>query len=212
MLKKLGLVGALVGIVLSCGFGISVKADNIEDGSRQFIQVMADQAIQSFRADGLAQAERVKRFRVLFNDNFAVKSIGKFVLGRYWRKANDDEKKEYLSLFEDLMVISYVDRFGSYAGNALKLKNARTENKTTVTVFSEIKRPGGAKPIHIDWRVGTNGTIYKVLDVVVEGASMSSTMRSDFGSIIRQKNGKVSGLIDELKKKNRSLQAEMQNQ
>ena len=212
MLKKFGLVGALVGIVLSAGFGVSVKADAIEDGSRQFIQVMADQAIQSLRADGLVQAERVKRFRVLFNDNFAVKSIGKFVLGRYWRKANDDEKKEYLSLFEDLMVISYVDRFGSYAGNALKLKNARTENKTTVTVFSEIKRPGGAKPIHIDWRVGTNGTIYKVLDVVVEGASMSSTMRSDFGSIIRQKNGKVSGLIDELKKKNRSLQAEMQNQ
>ena len=209
MLKKFGLVGALVGIVLSAGFGVSVKADAIEDGSRQFIQVMADQAIQSLRADGLAQAERVKRFRVLFNDNFAVKSIGKFVLGRYWRKANDDEKKEYLSLFEDLMVISYVDRFGSYAGNALKLKNARTENKTTVTVFSEIKRPGGAKPIHIDWRVGTNGTIYKVLDVVVEGASMSSTMRSDFGSIL-QKNGKVSGLIDELKKKNRSLQAEMQ--
>ena len=212
MLKKFGLVGALVGIVLSAGFGVSVKADAIEDGSRQFIQVMADQAIQSLTADGLAQVERVKRFRVLFNDNFAVKSIGKFVLGRYWRKANDDEKKEYLSLFEDLMVISYVDRFGSYAGNALKLKNARTENKTTVTVFSEIKRPGGAKPIHIDWRVGTNGTIYKVLDVVVEGASMSSTMRSDFGSIIRQKNGKVSGLIDELKKKNRSLQAEMQNQ
>lgn len=212
MLKKFGLVGALVGIVLSAGFGVSVKADAIEDGSRQFIQVMADQAIQSLRADGLAQAERVKRFRVLFNDNFAVKSIGKFVLGRYWRKANDDEKKEYLSLFEDLMVISYVDRFGSYAGNALKLKNARTENKTTVTVFSEIKRPGGAKPIHIDWRVGTNGTIYKVLDIVVEGVSMSSTMRSDFGSIIRQKNGKVSGLIDELKKKNRSLQAEMQNQ
>jgi len=209
MLKKFGLVGALVGIVLSAGFGVSVKADAIEDGSRQFIQVMADQAIQSLRADGLAQAERVKRFRVLFNDNFAVKSIGKFVLGRYWRKANDDEKKEYLSLFEDLMVISYVDRFGSYAGNALKLKNARTENKTTVTVFSEIKRPGGAKPIHIDWRVGTNGTIYKVLDVVVEGVSMSSTMRSDFGSIL-QKNGKVSGLIDELKKKNRSLQAEMQ--
>ena len=212
MLKKFDLVGALVGIVLIAGFGVSVKADAIEDGSRQFIQVMADQAIQSLTADGLAQVERVKRFRVLFNDNFAVKSIGKFVLGRYWRKANDDEKKEYLSLFEDLMVISYVDRFGSYAGNALKLKNARTENKTTVTVFSEIKRPGGAKPIHIDWRVGTNGTIYKVLDVVVEGASMSSTMRSDFGSIIRQKNGKVSGLIDELKKKNRSLQAEMQNQ
>ena len=212
MLKKLFLVGALVGIVLSGGFGISVKADAVEDGSRQFIQVMADQVIQSLTANGLTQAERVKRFRVLFNDSFAVKSIGRFILGRYWRKANDDEKKEYLSLFEDLMVISYADRFGGYAGEALKLKNARIENKTTVTVFSEVKRPGGAKPIHVDWRVGTNGTIYKVLDVVVEGVSMSSTMRSDFRSIIRQKNGKISGLIDELKKKTLLLQAEMQNQ
>ena len=32
MLKNLSLVGALVGIVLSGGFGISVKADNIEGG------------------------------------------------------------------------------------------------------------------------------------------------------------------------------------
>ena len=212
MLKKLGLVGALVSIVLSAGLGVSVKADAIEDGSRQFIQVMADQAIQSLTADSLVQAERVKRFRVLFNDSFAVKSIGKFVLGRYWRKANDVEKKEYLSLFEDLMVISYVDQFVRYAGEGFKLKNARTENKTTVTVFSEIKRSGGAKPINVDWRVGTNGTIYKVLDVVVEGASMSNTLRSDFGSILRQKNGKVSGLIDVLKNKILSLQTEMQNQ
>ena len=77
MLKNLILVGALVGIVLSGGLGISVKADAVEDGSRQFIQVMADQVIQSLKADGLTQAERVKRFRVLFNDSFAVESIGK---------------------------------------------------------------------------------------------------------------------------------------
>ena len=211
MLKRLGLVGALMGFIMSAGIGVSVKADGIEEGSRQFIQVMADQAIESLTATDIARVERVKRFRVLFNDKFAVKSIGKFVLGRYWRKANEDEKKEYLSLFEDLMVISYVDRFGSYAGEALRLKNARIENKTTVTVFSEIKRPGGAKPIHVNWRVGTNGTIYKILDVVVEGASMSSTLRSDFGSIIRQKNGKISGLIDALKKKTSALRAEMQN-
>ena len=215
MLKKLGLDVALVGIVLSAGLGVSVKADAIEDRSRQFIQVMADQAIQSLTADSLVQAERVKRFRVLLNDSFAVKSIRKFVLGRFWRKASDGEKKEYLSVFEDLMVISYVDQFVRYAGEGLKLKNARTENRTTVKVFSEIKGSGGAKPINVDWRVGingTNGTIYKVLDVVVEGASVSSTLRSDFCSILRQKNGKVSGLIDVLKKKTLSLHTEMQNQ
>ena len=137
MLKNLSLVGALVGIVLSGGFGISVKADNIEGGSRQFIQVMADKVIQSLKADGLTQAERVKRFRVLFNDSFAVKSIGKFVLGRYWRKANDVEKKEYLSFFEDLMVISYVDQFVRYAGEGFKLKMPEPKIKQQLRFFQK---------------------------------------------------------------------------
>ena len=207
MLKRLALTGILVVCVATTG----ARADAIEDGSRQFIQSVADKAIESLTAKDIPKAERVSRFRVLFNENFAVTQIGKFVLGRHWWNATEAEQIEYLGLFEDLMVVSYVDRFSSYAGEALNLKEARTENQTNVTVFSEIKRPGGTKPIQVNWRVGTNGTIYKILDVVIEGASLSSTLRSDFGSIVRQKDGKIAGLIDELRKKTASLKQEMQN-
>jgi len=207
MLKRL----ALTGILVVCVAATAARADAIEDGSRQFIQSVADKAIESLTAKDIPKAERVSRFRVLFNENFAVTQIGKFVLGRHWRTATEAEQVEYLGLFEDLMVVSYVDRFSSYAGEALSLKEARTENQTNVTVFSEIKRPGGTKPIQVNWRVGTNGTIYKILDVVIEGASLSSTLRSDFGSIVRQKDGKISGLIDELRKKTASLKQELQN-
>ncbi len=211
MISKFSVIGAVLGLFLISGLATNANAVGIEDSSREFIQQVADQAIQSLTAKDVSKSERVTRFRVLFNDSFAVKSIGKFVLGRHWRKATDGEKTEYLGLFEDLMVISYVDRFSNYAGEALSLNNARKENERTVTVFSEIKRPGGAKPIRVDWRVGTDGKIYKILDVVVEGTSMSSTLRSDFGSIVRQNNGKVSGLIEELRKKTDSLKAETQN-
>ena len=211
MIKRFGLVGALMGFIVIMSGLSPAKAENFEEGSRQFIQGMAEQAIQSLTAQGISRPERVQRFRELFNEKFAVKSIGKFVLGRHWRKTSPEQKAEYLVLFEDLMVVSYVDRFGRYAGEALDLKKTRTENKTTVTVFSEIKRSGAAKPISVHWRVGTNGTIYKVLDVVVEGTSMSSTLRSDFGSIVRQNNGKVSGLIEELKKKTTTLKSEEKN-
>ena len=47
--------------------------------------------------------------------------------------------------------------------------------------------------------------------MVVEGASMSQTLRSDFGSIIRQKGGKVSGLLEELRVKTASLKGEAKN-
>jgi len=211
MIKRIGVVGAIIGLVAVSGMNFGVHAADLEADSRQFIQKVADQAIESLTSNDASKSERVSRFRTLFKESFAVKSIGKFVLGRYWRGASEDEKTEYLALFEDLMVISYVDRFSNYAGEALSLKDARKENETNVTVFSEIKRPGGANPIRVNWRVGTNGTIYKILDVVVEGTSMSTTLRSDFSSIVRQKNGKVAGLIEELKKKTASLEAETQN-
>ncbi|MDP6403471.1 MAG: N-acetylneuraminate synthase family protein, partial [SAR202 cluster bacterium] len=46
----------------------------------------------------------------------AVETIGQFVLGRYWRKATEAERREYLKLFEDLIVETYVDRFTKYTG------------------------------------------------------------------------------------------------
>lgn len=212
MFRRIGVIGAFIGLVAMSGLNFGASAADMEDSSRQFIQKVADQVIESLASQDAPKTDRVERFRVLFNDSFAVKSIGKFVLGRHWRGATDAEKAEYLRLFEDLMVISYVDRFSNYAGEALSLTDARKENETNVTVFSEIKRPGGAKPIRVNWRVGTNGTIYKILDVVVEGTSMSATLRSDFGSIVRRKDGKVSGLIEELKKKTASLEAETKAQ
>ena len=62
-----------------------------------------------------------------------------------------------------------------------------------------------------DLRVGARGEIIRILDVVVEGASMSQTLRSDFGSIIRQRGGKVSGLLEELRVKTASLKADAGN-
>lgn len=191
----------------------SARADDvtIDAGASKFIQSLAQQAIASLTNTEVARAERVERFRTLFKQSFAVRSIGKFVLGRYWKRASKDERTEYLILFEDLMVVSYVDRFAQYAGEALNVTKARKEKERLATVFSEISRPGGAKPIRVNWRVGSTGKAYKILDVTVEGTSMSTTLRSDFGSIIHQKDGQVLGLIEELRTKTASLREELKN-
>jgi len=209
MLKRRDFIAAFSGaVLLALGVTAPASATDLEGGSEAFVKSLAEKAINSLASKDAERAERIQRFREMFTENFAVNSIGKFVLGRYWKKTSDDERKEYLSLFEDLMVVSYVDRFAQYAGESLKVTKTRGENKNTATVFSEIERPGGAKAIRVNWRVGTNGTIYKILDVVVEGTSMSNTLRSDFGSIIRKNGGKVAGLIVELRIKTTALKSE----
>lgn len=183
----------------------AAHATAFEDESGAFVRNLAKMAIRDLTDKTAPRAERIQRFRDFFNSNFAVRGIGKWILGRHWRKTTEAQQEEYLMLFENLMVVSYVDRFAAYAGEPLKIIKTLAIDDTNATVFTEINRNEGAPPVRVDWRVARKDGVYKIVDVVVEGTSMSNTLRSDFGSIIRQRGGKVSGLIEALKEKTASL-------
>jgi len=194
---------------LATGAGLRpLSAANLEAHAQAFVLSLADEAVRSLTAENLDRNLRIERFRKLFNDRFAVSAIGKWVLGRHWRKATKAQRKEYLALFEDLMLVSYVDRFAQYGGEALSVTKTLADKKNYATVFSVIKRPTGGQPIKVNWRVGANKSgKFKVLDVLVEGTSLGQTMRSDFGSIIRRNGGGVDGLLQVLREKTASLKA-----
>ncbi len=187
----------------------AVGAGTLEDDAQTFIEKMADRAVDTLTAADIPRPERIQQFRLIFNEHFAVRSIGRWILGRYWKKATAEEKAEYLALFEDLMVATYVDRFANYSNESLRITRTLSNNREIATVSSVILQPNSSNKIKVDWRVGSKEGLFKIVDVVVEGASMSSTMRSDFGSIVRRQGGSIAGLIEALREKTDYLKATM---
>ena len=165
----------------------------------QFINELAQQAI-AVSAQNAPQQQKVAQFRALLNRGFDVPLIGKFVLGRYWPKATDAEKAEYLKLFEDYIVRSYAKRFEAYQGEQLQVLGSRQDANGALLVGTVMQRPGGGEPVRIEWQVQPAGGSYNVVDVVVEGVSMGVTQRSEFSSVIRRGGGDVATIIDALKK------------
>jgi len=185
----------------------SAQASPFEEEATSFVKKLAEKAIGELTNKSVPREQRIALFREFFTTHFAVNGIGKWILGRHWRKASDAEREEYLHLFEDLMVVSYVDRFAAYAGEPLLIVKTLTQDENNATVFAKIEQPDGTPPVHVDWRVARKGTMYKIVDVIVEGTSMSSTLRSDFSSTIRQRGGKISGLLTALREKTASLRS-----
>ncbi len=186
-------------------FANPAQSASFEEEARSFVQNLAEKAVRELTDKSAPKEERIQRFREYFNDYFAVRGIGKWILGRHWRKAKIEQQEEYLTLFEDLMVVSYVDRFAAYAGEPLRIQKALVQDEKNVTVYSDIPQQEGNPAIRIDWRVARKDGLYKIVDVIVEGTSMSNTLRSDFGSIIRQRGGNVSGLLEALREKTAKL-------
>lgn len=174
--------------------GVSKAAD-----PASFVDNLAKRAIPVLTDASIPQAEREAQFRSLMKEGFDTREIAQLVLGRYWRQASDEQKRDFVGLLEDYLVRLYAARFREYSDVSLEVAGVRDEPEGAI-VQSTLVRPSGP-PVKLDWRVEQQGGRYSITDLVVEGVSMVITQRSEFASVIRQGGGQVQALIDVLRKK-----------
>ncbi len=170
------------------------------DQAAGFIQSLADQAIEVLRAEDATLAEREDRFRALLKDRFAVRTIGRFVVGPYWRKATPEQRTAYLELFSDWIVKTYAVRFGGYTNEKLTITGTRV-NPADQDIFvgTRIGNPDSSVAYRANWRVRQMNGSYKIIDVEVEGISMALTQQGEFKSVARRKG--MDGLLQVLRER-----------
>lgn len=148
-------------------------------------------------------AHQRQEFEEIFVNNFAVKQIATFVLGKYRRRASKEEKKRFFELFKKSIADIYTERFKHYKNESFKVQRALESagKNRLIRVFSEISKEGSA-PIDVEWKVfQTKDGKFVISDVIVEGLSMSTTQRSEYSSILDSKRGSLTALNDILEEK-----------
>ena len=81
------------------------------------IQSLGNQTLTVLRQDFPPQ-ERLARFRELFNRNFDVPGIARFVLGRYWRVETPEQRQQFVDLFSKYITAAYSERLSKYGGQS----------------------------------------------------------------------------------------------
>lgn len=171
------------------------------EGYQSFITDVGNQivAILANRSSSLDQ--RREQFRDVLRKNFNIKSIGKFVLARHWRKMTEDQKSRFIGLFEDALVENYSSQFDNYNNESLKVIGVRDSNDGGVKVQSEVIRPQGGKSLKVEWKVFNRNGQYSILDISIDGVSLSNTQRSTYDSTIQNNNGSVDALLSSMAEK-----------
>ncbi len=167
-------------------------------GAEKFIGDMATRGLKFLADPNLSHEQKISSFRTLLNDSFDLETIGRFVLGRYWKTSTEAQRQEYLTLFRKMVVEVYAKRFGDYKGQKFETRGARADGDKDTIVTSYII-PGSGPEVQVDWRVRYKNGKYKIVDVIVEGVSMSVTQRSDFAAVIQRGGGDVSVLLAHLR-------------
>jgi phospholipid transport system substrate-binding protein len=187
-----------LGVALLSG---DARAMQAADPSTLVTQLV-NQAIGIIVDKQAADQDRETRFRDLLHTSFDVPRISRFVLGRYWNGANDQQRQQFTKLFEDWIVRTYSARFGSYSGETIQVTGTRPESDTTTVVLSQFVSPNGGPPAKVEWHVRKNGdNDFEIVDVSVEGVSMALTQRDEIASVADRSGGSVEGLNQALEQK-----------
>ncbi len=177
-------------------YAVTLAAPAAQAGApSDFIRKLGDEAISVLQSCDKSLAEREAAFGKILKQGFDMPLIARFALGRYWRVASKEQRRDYLNLFTDYVVRSYAVRLGGYKNDSLVIISEKPIKKDFL-VDTRINRPSGA-PITAIWRIRKSKNQLRIIDVIVEGVSMLVTYREEFSAVIRRHG--LPGLLETLR-------------
>jgi phospholipid transport system substrate-binding protein len=176
-------------------------AANAPHPAAAYLGAVSQRAIDGLTNPERTDEEREALFRELLNEAFDIATIGRFVVGRYWRKASEEQRRNFLQIFEDVIVQRFLPLFGMYNNERLIVGNGQADksNPRFIVVDSTFVDSQGTV-VKVDWRMRDKDDHFQVFDVMVEGISMAITLRSEYASVIKNAGGLV-GLVELLREK-----------
>lgn len=144
----------------------------------QGIKILADPSLQGFDKF----AERRQKIWEIVTPVFDFEETSKRTLGHHWKKRSDQERKEFVSVFTQVLRDIYLGKTDSYAGgNFIYIREIIKGNRGKVrTNFMTADQ----KKVVVDFSMHNVTGIWKVYDITIEGVSMVGNYRSQFNNIL----------------------------
>ena len=173
-------------------------------GPEELVQGITDEVMAALKFDAeLAAGDKDKVLKlaeqkVLPHVDF--EEATRLALSRAWSQASAEQKRKLVSEFRAMLLRTYTNAIGTYAGTQARLVPSRSKaHGGDATVRYQFSRSGG-RPVQVAYEMRRTDRGWKIYDISVEGMSLVLTYRTEFDGIIKQEG--IEGLIQRLVRKN----------
>lgn len=146
--------------------------------------------------------DRRAEIRKVAEETFDVEEMSRRALGQHWKARTPEERREFMTLFADLLERSYIARVESGRGGKVNY-TGETVTGDEATVRTRILTPQRTE-VPVDYRMHRKDGRWQVYDLNIEGVSLIANYRSQFDRIIRTSS--YAELVKRLRKQGEFLQ------
>ena len=182
-------------IIIFFVFGLIQKSYSYSNDPKQFIQEIVDEA-KKVLVQTNTKEYKTKKLSEMALKTVDIKGVAYYSLGKYRKDLNDEQMKEYLSLFEKYFLKSFTSRLIDYSDPKIEVLSADVLNPKYTIVKSLLLGTDKKPEVNIEWRVYTkNPEKLLIRDLIIEGLSLARTQKEEFSSVIESNNGDVKKLF-----------------
>ena len=163
-----------------------------------FVQSTVNRASQIL-SKNISKEEKIDELKTIAKETVDIKGVGFYSLGSTRKTLDDNQKKQYLFLFENYFLKSFSSRLSEYTNPEIDVTNKEVLNKNYTIVNSILVATENRPEVKIDWRIYTkNPNNPLIRDLIIEGLSLARTQKEEFASILNSNDGDINALFKTL--------------
>ena len=186
-------------IIIFFLFSLTQKSYGYSSDPKQFITEIVDEAKKVLVESNTKEFKTTKLSEMALK-TVDIKGVAFYSLGHYRKELNDEQLKEYLTLFEKYFLKSFTSRLTDYSEPKIDVISIEVLNPKYTIVKSILLATDKKPAVNIEWRVYTKNPDKPLIrDLIIEGLSLARTQKEEFSSVIESNNGDVTKLFITLK-------------
>jgi phospholipid transport system substrate-binding protein len=192
---------SLLRIALMTGLALSwvspvwagMATDEVRETTDKIIAIVSDPAIKGANHEAL----RRERIRKAVDELCDWEEMSRRSLGRHWIRRSEQEKKEFVQLFGQLLERTYIDRVEGYSGEKVNYIGDRTDGDYAEVDVKIMTKQNTEIPVV--YKLRSKDQRWWVYDIIIEGVSLVNNYRTQFSEILAKSS--YDALVKKLKEK-----------
>ncbi len=186
----------LLALWAMCGSGpvwAGVPTERIKETTDKIIAIVGDPALK----DPAKEKERRDKIRKAVDEMCDWQEMSRRSLGRHWAQRSEQEKKEFIELFGQLLERTYIDKVESYSGEKVNYTGERMDGDYAEVDVKIVTKKNTEIPVV--YKLRSKDQKWWAYDIVIEGVSLVNNYRTQFSDILAKSS--FEGLMKKLREK-----------
>ena len=164
-----------------------------------FVQSTVNRA-SNVLSENISKAEKINELKNIAKETVDIRGIGFYTLGSIRKNLNDEQKKNYIEIFEQYFLKSFSSRLAEYTNPEIDVLGKEILSQNYTIVKSLLKGTNERPEVKINWRIYTKDPEKPLIrDLIIEGLSLARTQKEEFSSILSSNDNNINALFSTLK-------------